>query len=135
MFRLRLCGAFLAAALQLGGVSQASAADIEVIDGDSLVYDGQKVEIWGIIAPARSETCVTSQGDKWPCGERAFEQLSEASADETFVCSQKEEGFVVCLAGGLDVGRLLVSEGLVRARQDYRDAEARAREDRLGLWE
>jgi len=126
---------FLAAALVLAAAAAASAADVTVTDGDSIVYEGRAVEIWGIIAPARQETCVTSQNERWDCGERAFAELSAAAADETFACEEKETGFVLCRAGGMDVGLLLVKEGLVRARQDYRNAEARAREAKIGLWQ
>jgi len=133
---MRSVSAFLvAAAMQLAPTSCAAAADVTVVDGDSMIYDGRSLEVWGIIAPSKSETCVTTQGEKWPCGERAFTALSEAASDPTFACENKESGFVVCRAGGLDVGLLLVKEGLVRARQDYKDIEARAREAKVGLWQ
>ncbi len=125
----------LGAALLFGQASGAHAADVSVIDGDTLLHNGVQVEIWGIIAPSKTETCTTSGGEKWPCGERAFEALSQAASDETFECETKEQGFVLCHAGGLDVGALLVKEGLVRARQDYRSIEARARDAKVGLWE
>lgn len=115
-------------------VAVAHAADVTVIDGDTILYDGRQAEIWGVIAPAKGEMCTTTQGEKWPCGDRAAEQLSELAADATFVCEEKEPGFLLCRTGGLDVGLLLVKEGVVRARQDYRDAEARAREAGVGLW-
>jgi endonuclease YncB( thermonuclease family) len=125
----------LVAALQLSQTFWAGAADVTVIDGDSMIYEGRSVEIWGIIAPSKSETCVTQKEEKWDCGERAFAELARAASDTTFACEDKEPGFVVCHAGGLDVGLLLVKEGLVRARQDYKDAEARAREAKVGLWQ
>lgn len=128
--------AVIAAAASLAlFASLAVAATVSVEDGDSLVLDGRHVEIWGIIAPQKSETCTTTAGAKWPCGQRAFEQLSEAAADPSFSCETKEEGFVVCHAGGMDVGLLMVKEGLARARQAYGDVEARAREAKTGLWE
>ncbi|MDP3898354.1 MAG: hypothetical protein Q8Q62_16925 [Mesorhizobium sp.] len=126
---IALClAAFVAAA-------PANAATVEVTDGDSLIYDGVKAEIWGIIAPSRAETCTTMAGINWACGERVFAALSALAADETFACIQKEPGFVTCQAGGLDVGLLLVREGLARARQDYAGIEARAKEARVGIWE
>jgi endonuclease YncB( thermonuclease family) len=39
------------------------------------------------------------------------------------------------MAGGLDVGRLMVREGLAHARQGYADAEAMARAAKVGIWE
>lgn len=125
----------LAAVLHLTFAPGARAAEVTVIDGDSIIYDGRQVEIWGIIAPPRSETCATARNEKWFCGERAFAELAAAASDPTFACEDKEPGFVICLAGGLDVGLLLVREGLARARQDYRAAEVRAREAGIGLWE
>ncbi len=123
------------AILALCAASASLAADVTIIDGDTIVYEGKQAEIWGVIAPSKGETCVTSSNEKWPCGERAFAQLSEVAADETFACDEKEPGFLLCRAGGLDVGLLMVKEGLVRARQDYHDVEARAREAKIGLWQ
>lgn len=125
----------LAAALQLAFTPCAGAAEVTILDGDSMVYDGGQVEIWGIIAPSRSEICTTTQNEKWRCGERAFAELAKAASDPTFACEDREPGFVTCRAGGLDIGLLLVKEGLVRARQDYKDVEARAREAGVGLWQ
>lgn len=127
--------ALAAAALQLSTPEFAAAADVTVVDGDSLIYQGKTVEIWGVIAPSRRESCIATDGKKWPCGEQAYEALSQAASDESFACEDKEAGFVLCRAGGLDVGLLMVKEGLVRARQDYKDIEARAREAKVGLWE
>lgn len=124
-----------ALALQFATSFHANAAETRVIDGDSLVYEGRTLEIWGIIAPSLGETCVTRNNEKWRCGERAFEALSQAASDASFACAEEEPGFVVCTAGGLDVGLLMVKEGLVRSRQDYKGAEARAREAGIGLWE
>ena len=128
-------GPLAAATAMLAMTLAGRAADVQVVDGDSIVYNGRSVEIWGIIAPSRTETCLTASGEKWPCGERAFSELSAMAADPSFACEDKEPGFVVCHAGGLDVGLLLVKEGLVRARQGYKDIEARAREAKIGLWQ
>lgn len=124
----------IATAILLAASSQALASTT-VIDGDSLMLDGKQVELWGVIAPQKSETCTTTSGTSWACGQSAFDQLRQLAADETFACMPKEPGFVTCQAGGLDIARLLVKEGLVRARQDYHDTEARAREAKVGIWE
>jgi endonuclease YncB( thermonuclease family) len=126
---------YIAAAAVLLASTAVSFSAAEVIDGDSLMLDGHKVELWGVVAPEKSEMCRTSSGQAWPCGQAALDQLQQLSADETFVCEPKEPGFVICRAAGFDVARLLVKEGLVRARQDYHDTEARAREAKVGIWE
>lgn len=132
---MKLREVFFFLAVGFASVEVAHAAEVTVLDGDTLRYEGVLAEIWGIISPGRTETCRTSTGKDWPCGERAFRQLSEMAADETFSCTEKETGFLICRAAGLDVGLLLVKEGLARARQDYRDVEMRAKEARIGLWE
>jgi endonuclease YncB( thermonuclease family) len=128
-------GGFLAMAVVAGWAGLAGAAEVTVLDGDTLRYDGRTVRLWGIDAPQKPETCKTSGGTDWPCGERAFQQLSEVSADDAFSCESRQADFVVCMTGGLDVGLLMVREGLAHARQGYADAEAMARAAKVGIWE
>lgn len=128
-------GRILAMVTVLASTSLAGAADVTVLDGATLVYDGKVVGLWGIRAPERTETCTTSTGTNWPCGERAFRQLSAVAADDTFSCQAKQDDFVVCRAGSLDIGLLMVKEGLARATQDYKAIEAGAREAKTGIWE
>ncbi|QUS37859.1 hypothetical protein RPMA_02535 [Tardiphaga alba] len=119
----------------LVGVAPTAAADVQVIDGGSLVLNGRTVRLWGIEAPPATEVCVTTSGRSWPCGQRAHAELRSALQDGVVVCQPKAPGFEVCRIAGLDVGALLVKEGLAKARDDYRELEARARQARVGLWE
>jgi len=48
-----------------------AAAEVSVIDGDTIVYHARQAELWGIIAPSRTEISTTSTNEKWPYGERA----------------------------------------------------------------
>ena len=111
------------------------AANIQVIDGGTLVVEGRTVRLWGIEAPTATQTCVTTSGRSWPCGTRARDQLRSALQEDEIVCQPKAAGFEVCRIAGFDIGALLVKEGLAKARDDYQEMEARARSARIGLWE
>jgi endonuclease YncB( thermonuclease family) len=113
----------------------AAAADIQVIDGGTLVVDGRTVRLWGIEAPAATQTCMTTTGRSWPCGKRVRDQLRSAVQEDAIVCQPKASGLELCRIAGLDIGALLVKEGLAKARDDYQELEARARSARVGLWE
>jgi len=116
-------------------VNPAAAADIQVIDGGALVVDGRTVRLWGIETPTAAQTCVTTAGRSWPCGKRARDELRSVVQENVVVCQPKAPGFELCRVAGLDVGALLVKEGLARARGDYQELEARARSAHVGLWE
>jgi endonuclease YncB( thermonuclease family) len=132
-FRPLPVGALLAGLLLLA--NPVIAADIEVIDGGTLVVDGRTVRLWGIEAPSADQTCVTTSGRSWPCGKRVRDQLRSAVRDSAVACQPKAPGIELCRVAGLDIGALLVKEGLAKAQDDYRELEARARAARVGLWE
>lgn len=111
------------------------AADIQVIDGGTLVMDGRTVRLWGIEVPPAEQICVTTAGRSWPCGKRVRDQLRSVVQDNEIACQPKTPGFELCRIAGLDIGALLVREGLAKARDDYQEIEARARSMRVGLWE
>lgn len=110
-------------------VSLAQASDV------SVAVNGKTVRLWGIDAPAAGETCTTTAGKVWPCGARVRDQLRAVFTDEKPLCEEKPEGFVLCRASGLDVGLLLVKEGLAKSTGPYAEIEARARSAKVGLWE
>lgn len=116
-------------------VYPAAAADIQVIDGGTLIVDGRTVRLWGIEAPTAERTCLTTAGRSWPCGKHVRDQLRSVVQENEVVCQPKAQGFELCRIAGLDAGALLVKEGLARARGDYQELEARARSARVGLWE
>lgn len=132
-FRPLSVGAMLAGLLFFA--NQAIAADVQVIDGGTLTIDGRTVRLWGIEAPTATQTCVTTTGRSWACGKRVRDQLRSVVQDDEIVCQPKAPGFELCRVAGLDIGALLVKEGLVRARDDYQELEGRARSARVGLWE
>ena len=135
-------GALLAGLLVSGQLlltNPASAADVQVIDGGTLVMAGRTVRLWGIEAPSAEQVCTTTAGRSRPCGKRVRDQLRSAVQDDDLTCQPKAPGFELCRVAGLDIGALLVKEGLAKitdsARGDYQEIEARARAARVGLWE
>jgi hypothetical protein len=90
------------------------AANIQVIDGGTLVVEGRTVRLWGIEAPTATQTCVTTSGRSWPCGTRARDQLRSALQEDEIVCQPKAAGFEVCRIAGFDIGALLVRKALPR---------------------
>lgn len=125
----------LAALLPALIAGAACAADVEVIDGGRLRIDGRETALWGLTAPAAAEFCVTRAGKPWPCGRRAREQVRAVIEGEDVRCAPKAPGLAVCRVAGLDLGALLVKEGLAKAKGDYDALEQRAREAGVGLWE
>ena len=116
----------------------AAAADVRVIDGDTLDLDGTIIRLEGIDAPELDQTC-----DGWDCGKAATEELVEITKGRDISCvghGRDDYGRVIatCHAGGVDLGETLVDKGLALAFRRYSDSytevEARARDARAGMW-
>ena len=122
-----------------------------VHDGDTIRCDGARVRIWGIDAPEldRSPRCRT--GGAWACDPAAMryaiparDRMIELTHGRTVTCEQMDVDryrriVARCTAGGLDVGQVLVREGLARdytrySRGRYLADETRARRARDGMW-
>jgi endonuclease YncB( thermonuclease family) len=104
----------------------------------------QRLRLYGVDAFESKQTCRDPQGEIWPCGAVATERLRALVAQPGFSCHVDREyvdrharEFAFCLAGGRDVGALLVSEGLAFAYgrgAQYLPYEAEARKERRGAW-
>lgn len=110
-------------------------ADVAIVDGDTVTVDGARVHLHGIDAPVLDETCKTSAGVVWPCGQRARQQLAAVAQDDELQCTMVGAGEAVCRVAGLDIGALLVKAGLAKAAGDYQELEEQARAARVGIWE
>lgn len=135
MTPFRAARASIFVATLLLSFTSARAADVQVTDGATLIIDGRKIRLWAVEAPAAGQMCTTSAGRVWPCGDRARDQVRALVKEDPITCQPKAPGFDVCRIVGLDVGLMLIKEGLAKARGDYQAIEARAREARVGLWE
>lgn len=122
----------------------------QVHDGDTIRCDGQRVRIWGIDAPETQGSPRCRNVDTWACDPAAMRWADPATQGMVALtrgevrCEVKDKdryGRTVarCEAGGIDVGRQLVIEGLARdytrySRGAYLPDETRARRERKGMW-
>ncbi len=124
--------------------SAPAAADMRIMDGDTLRLGSVQVRLFGIDAPESGQACTGADGAPWDCGGAAAERLGELAAAGPVRCRPQDRDrygrlVAICSAGGVDLGRQLVAEGLARAYARYSDAyveaEAAARAARIGLWQ
>lgn len=121
-----------------------------VHDGDTLTCDHHQVRLWGMDAPELDGSPRCRQVATWACdgwamrwGLPARDRLVALTRGEVR-CEEVDVdryGRMVgrCEAGGQDLGRQLVAEGLARdytrySRGRYLPEETRARRSQLGMW-
>lgn len=106
-------------------------ADVRVIDGDSLVVDGERIRLFGIDSPEGRQVCP----DGWPAGIEAAAYLARLVAGRNVECHQVERdrygrSVSVCYVEGDDLSAAMVSAGMAlaftRYSGQYVDAERRA---------
>jgi endonuclease YncB( thermonuclease family) len=116
-----------------------------IVDGNAIEINRQQIRLFGISAPAPSQTC-TAKGVQWACGQNATFALSAIVERQWVHCRQKSShgnGLVIAvcrLAGdnGPDIGAAMVRQGwaLAYPRQSsvYAVEENAARKAKSGLW-
>jgi endonuclease YncB( thermonuclease family) len=124
------------------GSLSADAAEVAVVDGDTLRLRDTIIRLQGVEAPPRGRSCSRADGSSFDCGAAAVAALAGLVRGHTVVChitSRDGAGFIqaMCDAGETDLNRHLVADGWARARADvpaFSDEEARARTEQRGLW-
>lgn len=115
-----------------------------VKDGDTLVVADKTVRLEGIDAPESEQSCGTSDGGSWPCGREATRALADLIGTANVTCTNRgldRFGRIlgVCSANGRELNAELVRRGwawaFVRYSRAYVDVEARAKSDRVGVWQ
>lgn len=134
--------ALCALVLPMPAAAQSLSGPAEAIDGDTLVMAGERIRLFGIDAPERTQTC-DRKGAAWACGGDARALLAEMVDGRIVECTPRDRddfGRVVaaCRVGVSDLGGIMVREGLAiaftRYSQDYVEVEARARAFKMALW-
>ena len=115
---------------------------VRVVDGDTLVWQGQTVRLFGIDAPERDQLC-DRNGEAWACGAWATGLLREAAAKGTVMCHPEDTDrygrlVATCTANGVDLAATQVQSGAAIAYLRYTDRyarhEAKAKAASAGLW-
>jgi endonuclease YncB( thermonuclease family) len=114
------------------------------VAGDRLRIDGRIVQLSGIEAPERDQTCVTDRSRRWRCGASATASLAALVRRRQVTCalSGSADGGAArgrCHAGDTDIAAELVRNGHVFATgglfAPYASLENEARAARIGLWD
>ena len=148
---LALASSLGLAMLCIGGanaLAQISDADIvsgeaEVIDADILRIGNQRVILWGIDAPERSQTC-QRDGQRWGCYDAARRALELLAGRAEVTCYLQGEAdpfgrrHGVCESGGEDLAAEMVRQGMALAWEEQTDAYVPAQIEAIaaqrGLW-
>ena len=111
-------------------------------DGDTLNMTGIVIRLHGIDAPELQQSC-TRDGQAWACGKEAASMLASLVAGKSVSCEQRDTDdyrriVATCMAGQVNLSAAMADAGLAVAlphfSADYVAIEARAREQRRGIW-
>src|SRR5260370_23522226 len=124
------------------------AANATIKDGSTLQLGSVTYRLDGIDAPAIDQLCIDEHADAWTCGIEARDQLTKLIGGREVRCddlgadpSYKKRHLGACKIEGdtTSLSQLLVHQGFAlnvesAATGRFETDEARAREDREGLW-
>ena len=128
--------------------SQSSAATAIVRDGSTLQLGNLTYRLDGIDVPTIDQLCIDEHADVWTCGIEARDQLTKLIGGRQVRCDDlgpdpafKKRHIGVCKVEGetTSLSQLLVRNGFAlnveaSATGRFQLDEARAKEDRQGLW-
>lgn len=138
MRRSVLLIALACAIAPVSGASETIEGRARIIDGDTLEIGETKIRLNGIDAPEHGQKC-----ESWTCGSAATDRLAALAEGAALRCEAGSlDGYgrtiATCWAGSIDIGAVMVSEGLAWAFVRYSDAyvsqEAEAKAAGRGVW-
>ncbi|MBO0345255.1 thermonuclease family protein [Roseibium limicola] len=144
VIRLGIAALLSPALLTPGLFADASAANaLRIIDGDTLELHGEKIRLDGIDAPEHAQTCISSAGVFYPCGQDATSALNRLTQRATVRCEGKDydvykRRIATCYANGRNLNSDMVRMGQALAYRKYSRRyigdEMAARAAKRGLW-
>lgn len=120
----------------------ALAAEVRVVDGETLRLGDRTVRLAGVDAPDRGQSCADQAGRTFDCGAAAAEALSRLVNNRSVLClvsgrDRFGRGLAQCSAGGAELNAGLVASGWALAGEGQAELaglEAEARRGARGLW-
>ena len=118
------------------------ANNLKVIDGDTIVLNGEKIRFSGIDTPELKQTCL-KDNEKVGCGMLAKKLLVKKIGNNTPICIGKKKDFykrtlAECFVNGESLSKFLVRSGYAFAYRKYStkfiEDENYAKTKKLGMW-
>ena len=111
-------------------------AIFNVLDGGTLLLNGQPFKILNISVPHAKQKC--KKGSlPWLCGAAAKKFLQQLVSEKTLKCALYESNNVQCFLNGRDLAVSLIRAGWaipITKKKEYKNAEHKARNNKVGLW-
>ena len=118
------------------------ADNLKIIDGDTIILNGEKIRFSGIDTPELKQTCL-KDGQEVPCGMTAKRLLAEKISNATVECISEgkdtyKRTLAECFVNGESLSKFLVRSGFAFAYRKYstkfiKDEEF-AKDNKLGMW-
>jgi endonuclease YncB( thermonuclease family) len=115
-----------------------------VVDGDTLMIRGTSIRLWGVDAPKGTQLCRKKDGDQYPCGVEAANDLDTFIAMRPVDCNpirldRYGRTLATCAVGGADLGEWLVRNGLALdwpqySKGRYGSIQREAKQAGRGMW-
>ena len=118
------------------------ADNLKIVDGDTIVLNGEKIRFSGIDTPELKQTCMNGD-EKVFCGKSAKMLLIKKIGNETPECiSEGKDAYkrtlAECFVNGESLSTFLVRSGYAFAYRKYSDKfikdEEFAKKNKLGMW-
>ena len=131
---------YLCVALLFCKISYAD--NLKIVDGDTIILNGEKIRFSGIDAPELKQTCMIDD-QKVFCGISAKMLLIKKIGNETLKCIREgkdiyKRTLAECFVKGESLSVFLVRSGYAFAYKKYSDKfikeEEFAKENKLGVW-
>ena len=122
------------------GVSLAN--NLRVVDGDTIILNGEKIRFLGIDTPELKQTCL-KDNEEVGCGMFAKMLLVKKIGNDTPICIGKKKDFykrtlAECFVNGESLSKFLVRSGYAFAYRKYSTKfikdEDFAKANKLGMW-